>query len=210
MLLIPEDADAIPRRHLIRQPEARHRPVTRAPGRATQVRLVGPLRGIADVLVRIHAGDRSIGALVAKVREEPEPVLRDRSAQSEVVVPQRLDVARLRQATVDQLRRQIVPDHPVDDVGDERGPLERVAAGAWHDVDGGPADRALAQAARARGGDFLRIPHVDVVAAGAAAGGGRSDAEPIDLDTAFIGAAAGPAEELPPGRRSGRPCSRWR
>ena len=59
-------------------------------------------------------------AFVAKLKEEPDPVLLDRAADAEVVVPQLVQLAGRGQAAILQLLRVVVADHPVGDVRQRR------------------------------------------------------------------------------------------
>src|SRR5690349_16710832 len=73
LLLVPPEIELVAWARLPRQT---HRPVfPRAviDSLLAEIRLVGPLRGIAGVLVREHAGDGLPVALVTERAVEPEP-----------------------------------------------------------------------------------------------------------------------------------------
>ena len=78
---------------------------------------VGPLGRVAHVRVREHAGNRAVAAFVAELDEEPDPVLLDRAADADVVVPQ-LGAARRASSGRASFRssRVVVADHPAGDV----------------------------------------------------------------------------------------------
>ncbi len=121
---------------------------------------VRPRVDVAGVDVVEHAGDELAVALVARRREEPQPVSCDRSADRAACIPDLLHQIRRREAgrlqrgcVVAGLQRVVGPVR-------EEAARHRVAALARHQIHRRSADFQLTERARRREHDFLRVRHV--------------------------------------------------
>ena len=102
------DVDLVARRRLPGQPQRPVFPRAVVDRLLALVRVVGPFRGIARVLVDKHAGDTLPADLVAIRAEEPQLVTDDRAAERRIDVPQLLDRVRCRKPLGLHVRREVV------------------------------------------------------------------------------------------------------
>src|SRR5439155_14981558 len=128
ILLVHPAVDLVARRRLPRQP---HRPVLpRAvvDSLLCEIRIVGPLGGIAGILVHENIGDILAVALVTVCAEEPQAITDDGAAQRWVHVPELLERAVHRQALSLQLGRDVVSLKRAPRDVHEKAPGERIAS----------------------------------------------------------------------------------
>ena len=157
ILLVHPAVDLVARRRLPRQP---HRPVLpRAvvDSLLREIRIVGPLGGIAGILVHENIGDILAVALITGCAEEPQAITDDGAAQRWVQVPELLQRAVHRQALSLQLGRDVVSLKGAPRDVHEKAPGERIASLLPDDVHLGAAGHRLTETAADAEGHFLLV-----------------------------------------------------
>ena len=158
------DVDLVARRRLPGQPQRPVLPRAVVDRLLALVRVVGPFRGIARVLVDKHAGDILLADLVAVRAEEPQLVTDDRAAERRIDVPQLLDRVRCRQPLGLHLRREVVALERAARAAHEEAAGEPVAALLADDVHLRAAGGRLAKPAAQAEHHFLRVADLGHVA----------------------------------------------
>src|SRR5215471_1180170 len=162
-LLIPPQVDLTLSGRLPGEPEGRVLPCAIVEGLAAEVRLVGPLRNIAGVLVVPH-GQVSAITLVARRPVEPEPVLFNRPAKGAIEVPEFLKLCGSAQSGGLQLLRVVTCLRCGARSVGEDGAMELVASDLRTDIEDGSAGRRFSHAAQNGHVHFLGIADVRNVA----------------------------------------------
>src|SRR4029453_14049899 len=146
------------------------------------------------VLVEEHTRDIVAASCVSCRVEEPEPVFDDGAAVHQARVPLIIRFRRRAQASVTQLLRVVAPLHRSGEAGRLEPVRERIASGAWNEIDDRPADLDVAQSTE-RGHDDL-FGGIEPTIAGDATAvdrGPRPDA--VRLGDALVSASAAPTED---------------
>ena len=135
-------------------------------------------------------------AVAPDVVEEPQPVLHDRTAEREIRIPvldQRRNVG---EAVAAQRVVEIVALRPLARRAQKSGAAERVATRLGDQVERRAAAVGFAEPARDRDLDFRRFADRIAEAGHAAAVERRPDIHAVDLNRAFVAAAAARREEI--------------
>ena len=157
VLLVPEEIELLARRDLPRRAQRRAVPQPVGERLLAIVRVVNPRVRVAGVLVVVHAGHITVGALITSGQVEPEPVLHDRPAERAVHVPQLLQLSRFAQPGGHQLVVEVAAlQRSICSVQEHRA-AERVAASPRHNVDHRPAGFGFAETASDVDRDFRDV-----------------------------------------------------
>ena len=189
-LLVPEAADLVAGGRLPRHAAADVLVGPVGERRPARVRRVQPFRRIAGVQVVVDVGDDPGAALGARVHEVPHPVLLDRTAEGSIDVVDLGERRRRVEAGGDQLVVEVVARQLFSREAEEGRTRDRVAAGFGHHVHHQAGGLGLPQTSGGRERDFLGVADIGHIRGRLVAAGRVPHVEPVNRETALVGAAA--------------------